>query len=85
MAEEYSEEDEADILHIDDLSRFQVFERRETDGRQEWDRPEGIMESHTDAEKWRLEVERVAPSLKVTVTVTNKDWRSHLDQMHSHR
>ena len=85
MADEYSEEDEADILHIDDLSRFQMNDRRETAGRQEWDRPERILESHTDVEKWRLEVERVAPSLKMTVTVNNKDWRSHLEQMHSHR
>ena len=85
MAEDYSEEDEADILHIDDLSRFQMYERSENDVGQEWERPERILESHTNAEKWRLEVERVAPSLKVTVTVNNKDWRCHLEQMHSHR
>lgn len=29
------------------------------------ERPEQIMESNTDAEEWRLEVERVAPQLKV--------------------
>ena len=85
MADDYSEEDEADILHIDDLSRFPMLERGENDTRKELDRPEKIMESHTDAEKWRLEVERVAPSLKVTVTVNSKDWRSHLEQMHCHR
>ena len=85
MADEYSEEDEADILHIDDLSRFSLHDGGDNERRQERERPEQILESQTDAEKWRLEVERVAPSLKVTVTVDSKDWRSHLEQMHSHR
>lgn len=48
-------------------------------------RPEEILESSTDAEEWRLEVERVAPQLKVTVRVDNRDWRTHLEQMHSYR
>ena len=85
MADVYSEEDEADILHIDDLSRFSFPESGEVESKLVLNRPEQIMESQTNAEKWRLEVERVAPSLKVTVTVDSKDWRSHLEQMHSHR
>ena len=48
-------------------------------------RPEEIMESTTDAEEWRMEVEKVAPQLKVTVRVDNRDWRTHLEQMHSYR
>ena len=35
-------------------------------GEQEHERPDQIMESNTDAEQWRLEVERVAPQLKVS-------------------
>ena len=31
------------------------------------------------------QVERVAPSLKVTVRVDSRDWRSHLEQMHTYR
>ena len=43
------------------------------------------MESNTDSEMWRLEVERVAPGLKITVKTDSRDWRSHLDQMHQYR
>ena len=48
-------------------------------------RPEEILQSTTDAEEWRMEVEKVAPQLKVTVRVDNRDWRTHLEQMHSYR
>ena len=48
-------------------------------------RPEEILESTTDAEEWRMEVEKVAPPLKGTVRVDNRDWRTHLEQMHSYR
>ena len=43
------------------------------------------MESTTDANEWKLEVERVIPSLKVHIRTDNKDWRTHVDQMHQHR
>ena len=32
-----------------------------------------------------FQVERVAPQLKVTVRVDSRDWRSHLEQMHTYR
>eukprot|EP00092_Neocalanus_flemingeri_P056720 GFUD01067275.1.p1 GENE.GFUD01067275.1~~GFUD01067275.1.p1 ORF type:complete len:422 (+),score=168.02 GFUD01067275.1:104-1369(+) len=85
MAAEYSEEEEGDILHIDDLSNYPEKERGGSGTTTERERPDHIMESHTDAEMWRLEVERVAPSLKVTVRVDSRNWRSHLEQMHSYR
>ena len=85
MAEEYSEEDEGDILHIDDLTRYPEHERGGSGTKIDRERLDQIMESRTDSEMWRLEVERVAPSLKVTVRVDSKDWRSHLEQMHSYR
>lgn len=34
-----------------------------------------------DPAEWRLEVERVAPLLKVNLKNENKDWRLHLQQM----
>lgn len=37
-----------------------------------------------DPAEWRLEVERVAPRLKITVTSSARDWRSHLDDAHKH-
>ena len=48
-------------------------------------RPEEIMESTVDPNEWKLEVERVTPSLKVHIRTDNKDWRTHVDQMHTHR
>ena len=39
------------------------------------------MQSTTDAEEWHLEVERVAPHLKVTVRVDARDWITHLEQV----
>ena len=51
----------------------------------ERDRPAEILQSDMDAERWKLEVERVAPGLKVTVRVESRDWRAHLEQMHGYR
>ena len=86
MAAEYSDEEEGDILHIDDFTNYAVKERGGS-GKEERElaRPEDIMESNTDSEMWRLEVERVAPGLKITVKTDSRDWRSHLDQMHQYR
>ena len=38
-----------------------------------------------DAQEWRLEVERVLPSLKLHVRQDNRDWRAHYEQMHTHK
>ncbi|CAK8673516.1 intraflagellar transport protein 57 homolog [Clavelina lepadiformis] len=44
-----------------------------------------IMHSTTNADDWKLEVERVTSSLKVTIRTDNKDWRNHTDQMHQYK
>lgn len=44
-----------------------------------------ILQSTTNVDDWKLEVERVTPSLKVTFRPDNKDWRTHVDQMHHHK
>ena len=44
-----------------------------------------IMLSKTNADDWKLEVERVTPSLKVSIKGDNKDWRTHVDQMCQHK
>jgi len=85
MAEEYSEEEDGDVLHIDELGAFPGNERTGSGSRVQHERPEPYLQSRTDAEAWTLEVERVAPSLKVTVRVDTRDWRSHLEQMHTYR
>lgn len=43
------------------------------------------IESQVDGEKWKLELERVAPQLRVTVAADNKDWRAHLESAHQHQ
>ena len=55
------------FLHIDDISNsnFTTQEKQAGAVKSESERPDGILESSTDAEEWRLEVERVAPHLKV--------------------
>ena len=79
MAEDYSDEDEADILNIDQVIPTP---RGHHHGLA---RPQDIMEASVDADAWRLELERVAPSLKVTVKMEGRDWRSNLEQIHQHR
>jgi estrogen-related receptor beta like 1 len=38
-----------------------------------------IMESKTDPTAWMVEVENVAPMLKMRVDADNKEWRTHLE------
>jgi len=39
-----------------------------------------MLESKVDPHQWRMELERVAPQLKVVLHSSAKEWRSHLDQ-----
>eukprot|EP00095_Tigriopus_kingsejongensis_P002763 maker-scaffold845_size89356-snap-gene-0.15 protein:Tk02763 transcript:maker-scaffold845_size89356-snap-gene-0.15-mRNA-1 annotation:"intraflagellar transport protein 57 homolog" len=78
MAANYSdEEDDDEILHINDMNSALPMGVSQ--------RPEDILESTTDLDEWKLEVERVAPQLKITVRSDNRDWRAHLEQMHTYR
>ena len=43
------------------------------------------MDTLTDSEQWRLELERVLPLLKIVIKTEIRDWRSHLEQMKSLR
>ncbi|KAF4522882.1 hypothetical protein B566_EDAN012936 [Ephemera danica] len=67
------DEPEDNLLNVDDLqqsTKFIVDSQKEN-----------ILESKTDLESWKLELERVLPQLKVTVKADTRDWRSHLEQM----
>ncbi|XP_065668359.1 intraflagellar transport protein 57 homolog [Hydra vulgaris] len=44
-------------------------------------KPESVLESQTNIDEWKLEIERVLPLLKVHIRADNKDWRSHYEQM----
>ncbi|XP_006813858.1 intraflagellar transport protein 57 homolog [Saccoglossus kowalevskii] len=81
MAEDYEDvEDEESFLDLEGLKNL----KNKTIS-SESSKPQEIMESTTDAIDWKLEVERVMPSLKVMIRTDNKDWRTHVDQMHQHR
>ena len=71
-------EDEEQILNMEGLSKMNIM----TKNLQE-NKPEEILESNTDATEWKLEVERVLPQLKVMIKSDHKDWRTHIEQMHS--
>ena len=78
MAADYSDEEEDEILHIDDLQAILPGHHLAD---LELAKPSEILASTTDSEAWNLEVEKVAPKLKVTVRVDGRDWRSHLEQV----
>jgi intraflagellar transport protein 57 len=71
-------EDEEQILNMDGLNKLNLMNKNTNENK-----PEEILESTTDASEWKLEVERVLPQLKVMIKNDNKDWRTHVEQMHS--
>nr|CAD7199744.1 unnamed protein product [Timema douglasi] len=75
MAADYSDDEEETLLRIEDLAIQNI----------ESQKPDEILESNTNFENWKLELERVIPQLKVTVKTDSRDWRSRLDQMQQHR
>ncbi|XP_075225298.1 intraflagellar transport 57 [Lycorma delicatula] len=81
MAAEDSEDDEDNLLNIDDLQNIPNISKVVIDVQ----KPEEILESNTNTEEWRLELEHVLPLLKVTIKTDARDWRSHLEQMKHHR
>jgi len=61
----------------DDLM-YQEDEVKKPDGDEEDDR--GVLDSSVDPREWLLEVERVAPKLKIQIPNDDKEWRNHLQQ-----
>uniref|UniRef100_A0A182SQM3 Uncharacterized protein n=1 Tax=Anopheles maculatus TaxID=74869 RepID=A0A182SQM3_9DIPT len=64
-------------LSFSDPARSAAHTRKET--------REYKVDSLSDSEAWRLELERVLPQLKVVVKTDPRDWRAHLEQMRSLR
>ncbi|PNF24819.1 Intraflagellar transport protein 57-like protein [Cryptotermes secundus] len=81
MAAEVSDEEEETLLHIDDLQNLRIGNKTFTDSQ----KPDDILESTTNIDGWKLELERVLPQLKVTIKTDAQDWRTHLEQMQRHR
>lgn len=81
MAAAYSEEsDEENIFHVNDL----ILNKNKKIKTEENTRLKEVV-SNVDEEAWHLELERVLPQLKVTIKSDNRDWRSHIDQMKTHK
>lgn len=71
MLAAYSDDsDEENLFHIRDFSANKREERQELE-----------INSNTDHEAWKLELEKVLPQLKVTIVNNNRDWRANLEQM----
>ncbi|XP_033224611.1 intraflagellar transport protein 57 homolog isoform X2 [Belonocnema kinseyi] len=68
-------EEEQDIVHVDDITKLYG------ENLDEIHNPAHILESKTDAEEWKFELERVLSELKVTVRTDCRDWRSHVEEM----
>ncbi|XP_054263754.1 intraflagellar transport protein 57 homolog [Macrosteles quadrilineatus] len=77
MAAEDSDDDEDNLLHIDDLQNITNINKSLLESQKQ----EEMLESNTNSEEWRLELERVLPKLKVTIKSDSRDWRAHLEQM----
>ena len=83
MAADYSDEEEDEILHIDEFSAIMnaggtTIGTNTAGGVGTWptgsalpQRLDEILQSTSDSEAWNLEVERVAPQLKVGIKIPN--------------
>ncbi|GIL87660.1 hypothetical protein Vretimale_14667, partial [Volvox reticuliferus] len=49
------------------------------------DAEKAVLVSKVDPTLWKIELERVAPKLRITIAADSKDWRSHLDEAHQHQ
>ena len=82
--DEESDEDELFLAHRNDAPPTPQALR--ADRKTEWEREEAkAIEIAVDASEWKLELERVAPHLKVlSLTNDGKDWRVQLDAAKKH-
>jgi len=72
--------EEEDLMYTDPRQDQEREDAQSDDGDQH-----GILEANVDPKIWQLEVERVAPNLKVQVPNDSKEWRAHLDQTKSYK
>ena len=81
--------DEDDDLEVvdesDDEGVGPILDLNKTSQQQDKPARLDVMYSSTNADDWRLEVERVTPLLKVNIKSDHKDWRVHVDQMRHHQ
>ncbi|KAM3721334.1 Intraflagellar transport protein [Dirofilaria immitis] len=83
--EEFNEDEQINVAADDDSEI--VMDLKAVSPRINFDNDQqsldGILHSDIDVDFWKLEVERVAPHLKITFEQDSKDWRMHLERMRS--
>jgi len=72
-------DDDEGLIDLEALKLQQ--DAKETEG----SKLDNILESNVDSHAWKMELERVLPTLKVTLKLDGKDWRTHIDQMHNNQ
>jgi len=91
LAEEADVDSDAEINSVDeedligdgeeeDLMYTEALKDGDKEDAQSDDGDHGMLEATVDPKEWQLEVERVAPKLKVVVPDDPKEWRTHLEQ-----
>jgi estrogen-related receptor beta like 1 len=72
------EGDEEDLMYQED----DVKKKTENDSDEE---NHAVLESTVDPKEWLLEVEKVAPKLKIQIPNDSKEWRTHLQQTRGYK
>ncbi|KAK6106554.1 Intra-flagellar transport protein 57 family protein [Brugia pahangi] len=83
-AEEFDEGEQMDVADDDDneiVMDLKVIPSSRITGGESQQPLGGILHSDTNVNSWKLEVERIAPRLKVTFEQDSKDWRMHLGRI----
>ncbi|XP_050440668.1 intraflagellar transport protein 57 homolog isoform X2 [Adelges cooleyi] len=72
--------DEDNMIDINDLSTYNRIKKQKS-----LKACDHLKASTTNKEEWSLEVEQVLPSLRVTIKLDSKDWRTSLQQIKENR
>jgi len=85
LADEADVDSDAEIQSVceDELpdgEEEDVMYREEHTAKDEDDDDHGVLEANIDPREWLLEVEKVAPKLKIQMPNDSKEWRTHLSQ-----
>jgi estrogen-related receptor beta like 1 len=76
-------EDEMQLDGEEDDLMYQEDEVKKPDA--DADDDHAVLESNIDPKEWLLEIERVAPRLKIQMPNDSKEWRTHLQQTRSYK
>ncbi|XP_073954409.1 intraflagellar transport 57 isoform X2 [Choristoneura fumiferana] len=80
-------EDETEIT-LDKVEEEMAIYSEESEGElsnEEEKEPSNVTEKVHDWEAWKLELERVAPALRLKITADGRDWRARHSQMRTYR